>query len=101
MLDAVERLTRNLPDLVLNIAGSGTGEEADAIRRRVRKMDNVVLHDQLDQPRLADLLRRSAVFVLPSFYEGLPLVLVEAAACGCRLVTTTLPGVVARVSPTL
>jgi glycosyltransferase involved in cell wall biosynthesis len=56
--------------------------------------DNVVFHGQVSQSQLADLMRRSAVFVLPSFYEGLPLVLVEAAACGCRLVATALPGVV-------
>jgi glycosyltransferase involved in cell wall biosynthesis len=46
-------------------------------------------------------MRRSAVFVLPSFYEGLPLVLVEALACGCRLVSTALPGVVAELAPRL
>jgi len=38
-------------------------------------------------------LRRGHLFVLPSFYEGLPLVLLEALASGCRLVATALPGV--------
>ena len=31
--------------------------------------------------------------ILPSFFEGLPLVLMEALACGCRIITTALPGV--------
>ncbi len=33
------------------------------------------------------------MFILPSFYEGLPLVLMEALACGCRIIATALPGV--------
>ena len=37
--------------------------------------------------------------VLPSFYEGVPLVLAEAAACGCRLVATALPGVREALAP--
>ncbi|MEO2136226.1 MAG: glycosyltransferase, partial [bacterium] len=52
----------------------------------------VSFHGRLDQAELAALMRRAAVFVLPSFYEGLPLVLAEALACGCRLVATDLPG---------
>ena len=37
-------------------------------------------------------MRRCDIFALPSFFEGLPLVLLEALACGCRIVTTNLPG---------
>jgi glycosyltransferase involved in cell wall biosynthesis len=58
-----------------------------------RMAPRVVRHGRLDQAALADLFRRCRVFALPSFYEGLPLVLVEALACGCRLVATDLPGV--------
>lgn len=48
---------------------------------------------KLDPRNLADAYRAADVFVLPSFFEGLPLVVVEALACGCKAVVTDLPGV--------
>lgn len=102
LLDAVEGLGQDHPDLVLHVAGDGAGPQAEALRDRLRSMDpRVVLHGQLDQTHLADLMRRCAVCVLPSFYEGVPLVLAEAAACGCRIVATDLPGVREQLAPHL
>lgn len=102
LLDAFHRLADSRPGLELHIAGDGSGEEAEALRSRMTAMSpRVVLHGQLGQPELADLMRASSVCVLPSFYEGLPLVLVEAQACGCRLVATDLPGVVNELEPTI
>lgn len=101
LLDAFEQLATTDKTLRLHIAGSGAGDEAEALRKRMTAMPQVVLHGQLDQGALADLMRRCGVCVLPSFYEGVPLVLVEAAACGCRLVSTALPGVVERIAPHL
>ena len=87
---------------VADVAGSGAGEEADRLRTRMLAMaPTVVLHGQLSQAALAELMRTCAVFVLPSFYEGLGLVLVEALACGCRLVATALPGVQEQLAPLL
>ena len=100
LLDAFENLRPSFPDLKLHIAGSGAGPEAEALHRRMRAMaPAVVLHGHLNQAELAALMRRSTVCVLPSFYEGVPLVLVEALACGCRLVTTDLPGVIDTIAP--
>ena len=48
---------------------------------------------KVGQRRLADFYRASDVFVLPSFFEGLPLVVIEALACGCKAVVTDLPGI--------
>lgn len=102
LLDAFDRLSRKRPELNLHIAGDGAGEEAEALRKRMLTMaPRVVLHGQIPQTDLAELMRRATVVVLPSFYEGLPLVLVEALACGCRLVATDLPGVVEELAPRL
>ncbi len=102
LLDAFERLSRERPGLRLHIAGGGAGAEAEAIGARMDRMaPSVVQHGQLAQTELADLARRATVCVLPSFYEGLPLVLVEALACGCRLVATDLAGIRNELAPRL
>jgi glycosyltransferase involved in cell wall biosynthesis len=105
LLDAVEHLssTGRYSHLKLHVAGSGAGEEALAIQQRMDRMTDtvVVAHGRLSHEQLASLLRQAAVFVLPSFYEGLPLVVVEAAACGCRVVCTNLMGVTQHLQPSL
>jgi glycosyltransferase involved in cell wall biosynthesis len=102
LLDAIERLWDRGLDAELQVAGQGAGPEADDLRERMRSMaGKVVLHGQLSQAELAESMRRSDVVVLPSFYEGLPLVLVEAVASGCRVVATALPGIVEQLAPFL
>jgi len=102
LLDAFERLASRSSDAVLHVAGSGAGDEAEALRARLESLaPRVVLHGHVDQGRLAELMRAASVFVLPSLYEGLPLVLVEALACGCRLVATRLPGTERELAPRL
>ncbi len=42
---------------------------------------------------ICSLINQSSVVVLPSYYgEGLPKILIEAAACGRPIITTNLPG---------
>ncbi|MBN1879696.1 glycosyltransferase [bacterium] len=78
----------------LHLAGGGEGREYDEIIQRALSMPGRIFdHGLLGQQSLADLMRICDVFILPSFYEGLPLVLLEALACGCRIVATGLPGV--------
>lgn len=47
----------------------------------------------LDQDTLASEFKKADVFVLPSYFEGLGLVLIEAMASGLVPVTTRLPGI--------
>ena len=91
LLRACEELGENF---VLHVAGSGCGLEEQEIQAMALSLgDKVVMHGSLTQAQLAGLLGRAHIFVLPSFFEGLPLVLFEALACGCSLVATDLPGI--------
>jgi glycosyltransferase involved in cell wall biosynthesis len=76
----------------LLLAGSAGDTSADAIRRQAADLENVTFLGALPQAQLAGMLRTADVFILPSFFEGLPLVVVESLACGCRVVMTDLPG---------
>ena len=79
----------------LYLAG-GCGSEAELEKLRCVAENApcpVTFLGKLDQASLASRMNGCDVFVLPSFYEGLPLVLIEAMACGMRTVCTDLPGI--------
>lgn len=89
------RCLKNITDqpFHLNLVGSGSGpEKQQCLDLAAEHGDRVTVHGVLSHKELGELMRRSHIFVLPSFFEGLPLVLLEALACGCRVVTTDLPG---------
>jgi glycosyltransferase involved in cell wall biosynthesis len=47
---------------------------------------------ELSYRQMNEAFRKSTIFVLPSYGEGLPKVLLEAAATGLPLITTDVPG---------
>jgi glycosyltransferase involved in cell wall biosynthesis len=79
--------------LKLLLAGSSGDPAAGDIRKRAAAFEQIVFLGALPQAELAEVLRGADVFVLPSFFEGLPLVVIESLASGCRVVMTDLPGV--------
>jgi glycosyltransferase involved in cell wall biosynthesis len=82
------------PAWQLDLVGGGSGEEkAQCLALARQTGDRVQVHGAVSQQRLADIMQQAHIFVLPSFYEGLPLVVLEALASGCRVVATDLPGV--------
>lgn len=67
----------------------GEGPERDALQKLVRDRgmeDNVSLAGFRENPY--QFLSRAAVFVLSSGFEGLPMVILEAMACGAPVIST-------------
>lgn len=73
----------------LLIAGDGDlKEEIGSEISRLGLSARVTMLGAIDQAELARLQRLSSAFVLSSVYEGLPVVVLEALACGTPIVTT-------------
>ena len=73
----------------LLIAGDGDLKEEIGLEiSRLGLSASITMLGAIDQAELARLQRVSSAFVLSSAYEGLPVVVLEALACGTPIVTT-------------
>jgi glycosyltransferase involved in cell wall biosynthesis len=89
LLRAVPTLVRSRPGVRIVIAGKG--QEDARLRQMAQEMqlgDRVVFAGQVTNEDLPAYYAACDVFVLPSLYEGIPTVLVEAAAAGKPIVST-------------
>ncbi|KMZ55211.1 glycosyltransferase family 4 protein [Dorea sp. D27] len=93
------RCLRHLPygrgALILRLAGgAGNEEEYREIERLAAASPyEVEFLGKLPQEELAKVYNDSDIFVLPSFFDGLPLTVIEALACGDKVVVTDFPGI--------
>ncbi|MFD0428852.1 glycosyltransferase family 4 protein [Streptomyces zhihengii] len=94
LLRAVARLVPAVPDVTLDIAGSGSGAAGHrALADRLGIGRRVTFLGQLDAPGLAAAYQRARVLALPTYDDSFPTVLVEAMACGRPVVTTPVGGI--------
>ena len=93
LIPAASAVLRRHPNLTLTIAGSGM--EAESVKRDfpedVRCHINVIPGFSGNET-LIELYRQHSIFLLPSYFEGQPLVMIEAAAFGMAIVTTNVCG---------
>lgn len=95
LLKSLAHLSIEKEGLILSLAG-GYGNEKEykeICKLAEESVYQVHILGRKSQNELAKEMRKSHIFVLPSFYEGLPLVLLEAMACGDKVICTDLPGI--------
>lgn len=92
LIEAFGQARRTRPDLHLTLVGDGA-DRAMLERLAAPLGDAVQFAGYLSQEDVAAALARSDAFVLPSFAEGLPVVLMEALAAARPVIATQVAGV--------
>lgn len=85
--------TSSVPFKLILAGGCQDYDVQCQLNKLIDEADNVEYVGLVKQTRLAELFKQSDVFVLPSYFEGLGLVLIEAMASGLVPVTNRLPGI--------
>ena len=91
--DIMRELQQNGSDIVLHCTG---------VEQSPEDLENVVAHGWLKQEKKVELLQQSSLLILPSKWEGQPMVALEALACGTPVLASdsihSLPDVVEKCS---
>jgi glycosyltransferase involved in cell wall biosynthesis len=93
LLEALTRIKKKRNDFVLDIVGDGPNRaEYEELARKLDLADVVCFHGLKTKQEVAEFMRQSDFFVLPSLVETFGAVLIEAMACGKPVIATNIGG---------
>lgn len=91
-VEAMPAIKRGLPDARFIMIGDGDlKSEIENLIREKGMEDEVEMHSEIPNSQMPDFLRRSSIYVSPSFSDGTSVSLLEAMAMGCFPVVTDIP----------
>lgn len=97
LLDALAQIRDQIPQAHLSIIGKASNTDyARELHAQVDHLglaDSVTFVDHLSQAELAGYLARARAFVLPTYSEGMPKVVVEAMLTGTPVVASAVDGI--------
>lgn len=99
LLDALARILPTRPDLHLALAGAGPERDALHALSAADPSLSARVHWLGPRPDVPALLKASDLLVLPSLWEGMPNVVLEAMASGRPVVATAVEGTSSLVLP--
>lgn len=94
LFQALERLKEHKADWHLDIVGDGPArQEYESMTEDLGLVDRVTFHGLKTKEEVGKFMRKADIFVLPSPWENLPCVLIEAMASGLPIVSTLTGGI--------
>lgn len=94
LLESVAQLKARRPNIKLMVAGDGSDRERlSSLAVNLGIAENVEFLGYQSQQQVRELLGRTDAFVMASFAEGVPVVLMEAMAAGVPVVATQIAGI--------
>ena len=92
LIKAFKILEKKYNNITLDLIGNLTDENKERIFSLIDNSKNITIYNTKNQKHLADIMREKDIFILPSYFEGLGLIAVEALGSGVRSVTTEIAG---------
>lgn len=93
LLDCMEDIVKQVPNVKLYLAGDGEIENCRTIIEKRNLENNVELCGWISGDQKKEYMKKCAIFVLPSYNEGMPMSLLEAMAYGMAVVTSNVGGI--------
>lgn len=92
LINAVAEAKVNIPNIHLNLIGAGSLQnELEKLIQQKGLSKNVTFFGKIPQPKIAEVLNQSHLFVSVSISDGNNISLNEAMACGAFCIATDIP----------
>ena len=93
LIESAKYVCRESADIKFILTGKGTIKKY--LERRINDFGlkkNFYFAGFVDRSKLLEYYQNATIYVLPSYYEGLPTTLLEAMSCGIPLIATDVEG---------
>ena len=94
LIKAFRILETKVRDVELDLIGNLKEEDKERVYSLVGDSKNIKIYNAMDQAHLGEIMRQKDIFILPSYFEGLGLIAVEALGSGLRVVATEIEGLI-------
>lgn len=93
LITACDILRKKQVNFHLKMIGNGDGHlQAAQYVRDLHLNNNIEIIPYISYKKISEHYQKAHVFILPSLYEGMPKVVLEAMACGCPIIVSDIPG---------
>lgn len=93
LLYVIYKLKSKYPDIMLNICGAGCEREVDEFINKYQLKENVTRYGWINGDNLDEQLINNSIFVLPSYFEAMPMSILEAMAYKNIVIATYVGGI--------
>ena len=94
LIKAFRLLEKKDANVELELIGNLKEEDRPRVEALVGDSKKIKIYNAVDQVHLGVIMRHKDIFILPSYFEGLGLIAVEALGSGLRVVATEIEGLI-------
>ena len=88
LIKAFRKLEETDSRITIDLIGNINDQNRERIKKEIGDSKNIKVYNAVSQKELADIMRTKDIFILPSYFEGLGLIAVEALGSGLWVVAT-------------